>query len=994
MNDFSTQGVRLYKVRLGSGRVVGPVGLDKIRQLIRKKHIEGAETARLYPDGEWLALHKIPDIADILLEELNREGLGKEKKTEEEDLGLVDPFAATMALPEEPPSPPEQLEATQNEAPSSLPSSLPSSECDDENLEPTRIQETPQASKQENNTLGFEKSETSEFTLVDLALSEREKRNIGDEKTIFISKSNPESDPGSKGGGRKKNRPPLRTVLLVLLLLIFFHETFFSDDKAQDVYVFQPIRPMMPAFTKGSRNSEKSQKVYEEGIRYYILDTVADYQKAAEYFSTAASLDMENVRALAMLASAYLNLIDSSNKDENYFSVISSLIERSRAKSLELPETVISDVEFYVMTHRPDAAQNRIVGYTKRNPNFGHEMFYYLSYAFFHRGNFTDAAAYLNQYPEQHIFSPKIYLLRGEVAESLGDLDSALVSYQTSLARWGNHAKSHLGVARVQFQKSQLGLAKDSIFFLAQNRHLLDPPDQAKAMYYYGKWNQLEKNYSEALKAYDLAVRLDPADHHYLLEYYALLGSEAGSIDPKLRSQAQMFHFLSQGQKWVAKGEYEEALNYFLQARQANSKSAVPFMKMGDMFYHLNDMANARLNYEGAAELAPKNKEVWSKYTRILIESYEWDKTKEAMNHLRKLPDARSSIDKLAGDMYARQGIYSRAIHHYREAMSQSRIDSGVYISYAEALAAVGRHEEAPFFFALALRFDPLNTDAIIGSAKSIAATESINEAISMLQDELNRLGGLRAEIFTGIAELHLQRGDLENAERFVKQGVQANSSYARPWLIQGRIYQQRQHLDKEALDKALLAYQSYSDRNASDPTGYLERYKIFIKKAEFEKANLELNKIFGLYPKFPGLHYYKGFLYAEMGNFRVAAEEYRKELENHPDNVAAMIELGKVYLREEMANEALGVLIQAMHRSPSSGEAKHQAGYANYLLNNFQAAIALYQASSELDRGNPELFKRMGMAYRAMGDETSARQAFRRYLELAPDAQDRHLFQ
>ena len=38
-----------------------------------------------------------------------------------------------------------------------------------------------------------------------------------------------------------------------------------------------------------------------------------------------------------MLASSYINLIDSSNKDENYFSVISKLIEMSRAKARTFP---------------------------------------------------------------------------------------------------------------------------------------------------------------------------------------------------------------------------------------------------------------------------------------------------------------------------------------------------------------------------------------------------------------------------------------------------------------------------------------------------------------------------------------------------------------------------------------------------------------------------------------------------------------------------------
>ena len=58
-----------------------------------------------------------------------------------------------------------------------------------------------------------------------------------------------------------------------------------------------------------------------------------------------------------MLASTYLNLIDSSNKDENYFSVISKLIDMTRAKSMDLTETVIADVEFFVTVNKAEAAR-------------------------------------------------------------------------------------------------------------------------------------------------------------------------------------------------------------------------------------------------------------------------------------------------------------------------------------------------------------------------------------------------------------------------------------------------------------------------------------------------------------------------------------------------------------------------------------------------------------------------------------------------------------
>ena len=79
-----------------------------------------------------------------------------------------------------------------------------------------------------------------------------------------------------------------------------------------------------------------------------------------------------------------------------------------------------------------------------------------------------------------------------------------------------------------------------------------------------------------------------------------------------------------------------------------------------------------------------------------------------------------------------------------------------------------------------------------------------------------------------------------------------------------------------------------------------------------------------------------------------------------------------------------------AMGLKPQSPESKALAGYANFLNKNYPAAIALFNSALSMDRGNPVLYKRLGLVYRAMGDSMRARTAFRKYLEMEPDAADK----
>jgi len=265
------------------------------------------------------------------------------------------------------------------------------------------------------------------------------------------------------------------------------------------------------------------------------------------------------------------------------------------------------------------------------------------------------------------------------------------------------------------------------------------------------------------------------------------------------------------------------------------------------------------------------------------------------------------------------------------------------------------------------------------------------------LRDELSKGNRPAAELLSGIAEFYIQKGDWDQAQQNVDQARAADPDLATPWKLQAQIYMNREGVDKDALDKAAAAYQSFADRNPSDPSGYLERYNIYLKKAAFENASEELNKIYALFPKYPKLHFYKGWMYSAEGNHKVAAEEYKKELENNPGQVTTMIYLGKELIELGQVTGAGGaqeLFTKAMQIAPTNPDAKQQAAYAAYLLKNYQAAIALYNAALIYDKANPTIYKRLGMAYRDMGDSAGASAAFRRYLEMEPDAPDKAEFE
>ena len=93
--------------------------------------------------------------------------------------------------------------------------------------------------------------------------------------------------------------------------------------------------------------------------------------------------------------------------------MISVLIDMTRAKSVDLPETVIADVEFFLTVNKAEAAQSRILDYVKTHQTFGLEIYYYLALVAYNRGEYRQAANAISKIPDNKAFSVKVFLPRG-----------------------------------------------------------------------------------------------------------------------------------------------------------------------------------------------------------------------------------------------------------------------------------------------------------------------------------------------------------------------------------------------------------------------------------------------------------------------------------------------------------------------------------------------------------------------------------------------------
>lgn len=1028
----------LFKVKHQSGRILGPLDLERLKKLILKNQITGIELAKEYPDGLWQDINRIPDLAELLFRHASGtldSSKGSLKSEQSSYRPILSPtreqFAPTLVLPVTVPDEIENTSVTVDHRAFIRPKGTENSksaeevdatrfvsEDDDETMmspdggNPLKGKNQPDDSatvlsmdKPPGGVLLEEGTELfmreSSHPLVELeqspepilpdALADPKFKRLVQEATVALYR--PGLETAKKKARIPKGKELIRISMIAAALGYFGYDSFLKEEPNSTgdfLRKAEAFRPLLPRVSEGKADHAASEKKYSNGIKSYSSDHVIGYKAAAAGFSEAVTADPENLRAFAMLASSYVNLIDTSTKDETFFSVVSQLLDSAKASGIELPEIVIAEAEFLTVTGRPDAAIQRIVDYTKLRPTFDPSLYLYVAEAFLAKGSPQDASKYIQSFPDNKVWSPRIFYARGRIAEELGDHVAAVEQYDKALKLSPSHAKSRLRKVVIAWKNGSISKSAKDLEIILKNPQLLSPRDLAEGNYLVSQLYSVNQDFDGALKAIDRARKLDRRNRQYLLEYYTLQAREGGGGESRAKNVARMYFFLGEGEKLLKQGLVNDALSQFLNARAENPKSADPLVKIGDMFVQLNDLVNARMNYQQAAQMEPNQIEVWSKYISVLIQSYEWEEAQKAMDKFSKLRVSRSSIDKAAGDMYAKQNRFPEAITYYKKAMGHESIDPDVYIAYGKVLIATKSYKYAPFFFSLARRFDPLNSEPIILTAKAASEVEGPDAGIRYLQDELQKGTVARAELLAAIAELQIKKGLWKEAQSYIDQARQANPEYAYPWKLQAQIHMNDENTDKKALDKALEAFKSYSDRNASDPSGYLARYQIFMKKALFEKAQEELERIYAIYPKYPNLHYYKGIMYSNMGNHKLAVEEYTSELSNNDMSIPALIALGKSKMEIGDPKGALTHLAKAMGLQPANAEAKLNSAIANQRLKNYVGAIALFQAAVQLDSGNPLIYKRMGECYRDMGDLIQARSAFQKYLQMEPDASDK----
>src|SRR5208283_486857 len=157
----------------------------------------------------------------------------------------------------------------------------------------------------------------------------------------------------------------------------------------------------------------------------------------------------------------------------------------------------------------------------------------------------------------------------------------------------------------------------------------------------------------------------------------------------------------------------------------------------------------------------------------------------------------------------------------------------------------------------------------------------------------------------------------------------------------------------KKALDKLTDGYNNFLELNPEDA-----------KKVYLESGNSLRDK----------------------GDYEGAVKAYRKLLDIDPADLETLSELGKVYMKVGLLNEAIELLEKARNADRTSAHICFYLGSAYFMEDKNSEAIKALKEAIKLNPVYAEAYYKMGLVFDNMSDPDKAIEAYKKVISINPN--------
>ncbi len=931
---------KVWIVKDGEGRIFGPFSHAQILKQIEDGSISGNEMIATYPGGDWKAISAASEFYDLLLEVL---ASGRGPKTGS-------------------PKRPSQGEA-------------PALEDDDQDESPTPVTPTRErgrviresgSAKSTSDTLDADHEVGSSKSGIKKEKTSRKEQNSG--PVIELT------DMKSLRRSTLKGTAKLPIILIsVAAFLVVAALLIQPEVKTGRIRLLAP-RKGQPALA-----STEIKERFRAGLAGFVQDTFPGYMKAQEQFSHIVEGAPKNGEGYASLCLAYRELWPYTAQDSTDLSVIHQvMLEANRAEPVSL-NSATCEIVFLLASNRLRDARGKTDTWLEVQAA-APTLFDFSAEFLRAEKKLIEAASYSEK---TRVLWPqwlKPYVVEARLRAELRQYQVALQLYQTVIKANPQHQVAKIELAVLEFAQFRQVDKAFEMLLGALNSEVKIPRDTAVAGHLAVAQIYEQRNKkAQALEHAQKAFALNSSNVHAR----ALVVRLGGSVE-KSAARRDGGEIVFQGDQHARNGDYFAAQAEYKAAFEADPKNATAAMKAGKALWQLNQSAEAIEWMKKAIKTDPKMTTAYVVLADYYSQRFDYLSAVRTLQKIQQIAPRSYEVWRGYAQVDLRRNNFKDSIQFAKKAIELYEADVETHVLLAEAQRGALQYTEALASANRAVELDSSNVAAQSLKARILASVQGVEAALEYSESLIRA--------YQQVPEYLVTKGEILFEEERYAQAVSAlnearsiDPTNKKATILLGKSLQ-AQGINQDSLKAFLDA----AEMDPSDANPIFLAGLLYFQDSKFAEAIRQFTRVLAINPRYPRAHYQLGLVHLKMGTFDLALQESELERAINP-NLADAFELAAetYYARRQYANCASHYQ-KAVALRPADTDMFVKMARCYRLSGSVESALSLLKQAAARESGSAAIYKELGATYHTRGLASEAIEAYNRYLQLAPSANDR----
>jgi superkiller protein 3 len=326
---------------------------------------------------------------------------------------------------------------------------------------------------------------------------------------------------------------------------------------------------------------------------------------------------------------------------------------------------------------------------------------------------------------------------------------------------------------------------------------------------------------------------------------------------------------------------YSMAVKAYDIAASSTGRNELYYQKIGDINIQKEEIETARKSYQKALETNPYNKDLLLKVATITQVYFENDVNTaiDCYSRLLEVEEDSANIYYELGHLYLKKNDIINSVNAFKLALEKDSENPFFHNAIAYALTMAEQYEDACEHYKIAIDKNPDNEwTAIVCQALASLYSNvfgDIDSALDLLKTAII-LDETNDEIFVELGDIYSQTDDLDSAIKAYCEAIKLNPRNAVSYNKCAMVLWQ-----KDYVEEAIIAYHKALNINPEYCSAYNNLGVIYLDGIRNLKEAKKLFKTaITLNPDYTMAHFNLGRVYQEQGKNIEAAKSFQKALE------------------------------------------------------------------------------------------------------------------